>query len=64
MKTRLLLAAPQKRILIAGSIKKYVVAGEQKAIVNMVAPDADKQSQDYARKVYNGMLAKFASNKY
>lgn len=59
MKTRLLLAEPPKRILIAGSIRKYVVAGEQKAIVNVVAPDEDRESQEYARRYFNGMFKKF-----
>lgn len=61
---KLLLTAGPKQILVVGKIRKYAVAGEQKAIVNVVAPATDKQSQDYTRKVYNGMLADFASNKY
>ena len=48
-----------KRLLAVGKIQKYVVAGEQKAIVNVVAPAVDKDSQEYARQYFNGMFKNF-----
>lgn len=63
MKNILLLPAAPKRILLVGNIKKYVVAGEQKSTLKIVPADRDKDSQEYARKVFNGMFSRFVSGR-